>query len=252
MHNLLSYWNNAWAGAMTRGEESEEEDGTPFEEFGALRLPLKPGTLSGYVGVQRTTSKKRPWQATVKLPGRKRLNVGSFKEPHYAAVARAQALAAAPETLPSPRKQAPRNSGAWDCAALWSLSLSSTQSLTYSARLAVVSQAVDSRGPHAPHASRGQREPLAKVVGGRRDARRRSRARSERSLLSAVRSELLWRAERPAAAVGPAPTPGCGSFCTSHSDAAAALILTRSGARPRLRRARTRSSERLLCDSTCA
>ena len=32
---------------MTRGEESEEEDGTPFEEFGALRLPLKPGTLSG-------------------------------------------------------------------------------------------------------------------------------------------------------------------------------------------------------------
>ena len=228
MHNLLSYWNNAWAGAMTRGEESEGEDGTPFEEFGALRLPLKPGTLSGYVGVQRTTSKKRPWQATVKLPGRKRLNVGSFKEPHYAAVARAQALAAAPETLPSPRKQAPRNSGAWDCAALWSLSLSSTQSLTYSARLAVVSQAVDSRGPHAPHASRGQREPLAKVVGGRRDARRRSRARSERSLLSAVRSEL-WRAERPAAAVGPAPTPGCGSLWAGHSYASAAVTRTRSG-----------------------
>jgi hypothetical protein len=43
-------------------EESEGEDGTPFEEFGALRLPLKPGTLSGYVGVQRTNSKKRPWQ----------------------------------------------------------------------------------------------------------------------------------------------------------------------------------------------
>ena len=45
---------------MTRGEESEEEDASLFLEVGALRLPLKPGTASGYIGVQRSTSKKRP------------------------------------------------------------------------------------------------------------------------------------------------------------------------------------------------
>ena len=51
----------------------EEGDAGPFEEFGVLRLPLKPGTASGYVGVQRSGSKKRPWQATLKIPARKRL-----------------------------------------------------------------------------------------------------------------------------------------------------------------------------------
>ena len=72
-----------------RGEENEEDDAGPFEEVGVLRLPLKPGTASGYVGVQRSASKKRSWQATLTVAGRERLNVGSFKEPFDAAVARA-------------------------------------------------------------------------------------------------------------------------------------------------------------------
>ena len=37
------------------------------------------------MGVQRTASKKRPWQALLKVPGRKRLNVGSFREAEDAA-----------------------------------------------------------------------------------------------------------------------------------------------------------------------
>ena len=111
MHNLPSYWNNAWAGAMTRGEESEEEDASLFLEVGALRLPLKPGTASGYIGVQRSTSKKRPWQATLSVPGRGRLNVGQFKKPFDAALARAQEKLINGDSLSSPRKQAARRSG---------------------------------------------------------------------------------------------------------------------------------------------
>ena len=49
---------------MEEGEDAE--DGGPFEVFGVLRLPLKPGTTGGYVGVQKSASKKRPWQATLK------------------------------------------------------------------------------------------------------------------------------------------------------------------------------------------
>ena len=90
------------------GVESEEDDAGPFEEFGVLRLPLKPGTASGYVGV---TSKKRPWQATLTVRGRKRLNVGSFKKPFDATVARAQEKLSNGRTFASPRKQAARNLG---------------------------------------------------------------------------------------------------------------------------------------------
>ena len=68
-----------------------------------------------YVGVQRTKSKKRPWQATVSRPGKKRLGLGSFKKPVEAAVARAEAKASGVHLLPSPRKQAPRNSGSELC-----------------------------------------------------------------------------------------------------------------------------------------
>ena len=96
---------------MEGGEESEEDDSGPVQEVGVLRLPLKRGTASGYVGVQRSKSKKRPWQATLKVPGRKRLNVGSFKKPLDAAVARAQAKVSHAQFLSSPRKQAARNSG---------------------------------------------------------------------------------------------------------------------------------------------
>ena len=96
---------------MERGEENEEDDAGPFEEVGVLRLPLKPGTASGYVGVQRSASKKRPWQATLTVPGRGRLNVGQFQKPLDAAVARAQAKLTNGNFLLSPRKQAARNSG---------------------------------------------------------------------------------------------------------------------------------------------
>ena len=42
-----------------------EEEHEPCEWVGTLRIPLKPGTASGYVGVQRVKSKKRPWQAMI-------------------------------------------------------------------------------------------------------------------------------------------------------------------------------------------
>ena len=75
---------------MEEEESGGEEDAGPCEVFGVLRLPLKPGTASGYVGVQRIASKKRPWQATLKPPGRKRLNIGCFKTEQEAALARAR------------------------------------------------------------------------------------------------------------------------------------------------------------------
>ena len=37
--------------------QSEEEEEGLCEWFGVLRIPLKPGTASGYVGVQRNKSK---------------------------------------------------------------------------------------------------------------------------------------------------------------------------------------------------
>ena len=93
-------------------EESEDEDAGPCKHVEGLRLPLGPGSKSGFVGVQRTTSKTRPWQATLKVAGRKRLNVGSFRAAEDAALARARAKAARGDLLNSPRKQAARNSGA--------------------------------------------------------------------------------------------------------------------------------------------
>ena len=89
---------------------SDDEEG-PFEVFGVHRLKLAPSTRSGYVGVRPTKSKKPSWQAWVHIKGEKRRCLGSFKSPHFAAVQRAVALACGTELLPSPRKQAPRNSG---------------------------------------------------------------------------------------------------------------------------------------------
>ena len=97
-------------------ESDEEEEEGPCEWIGVLRLPLKAGSKSGYVGVQRVNSKKRPWQATITCPGKKRRTVGSFKKPEEAAAARAEAKASGANLLPSPRKQAPRNSGLERCA----------------------------------------------------------------------------------------------------------------------------------------
>ena len=96
--------------------ESEEEEDGPCEWVGVLRLPLKPGSASGYVGVQRSKSKKWPWQATICVPpGKQRACLGYFKRPVDAGVARAEAKASGVHLLPSPRKQAPRNSGSESC-----------------------------------------------------------------------------------------------------------------------------------------
>ena len=62
-------------------EEVEEEEGTEqFEVFGVHRLPLAPGTRSGYLGVRPTKSKKRPWQAWIHIKGDKRRCLGSFEK----------------------------------------------------------------------------------------------------------------------------------------------------------------------------
>lgn len=95
------------------GEEVEGEEGTEqVEVFGVHRLPLAPGTQSGYRGVRPNKSKKRPWQAWVHIKGEKRRCLGSFETEREAAVARAAAISCGVESLPSPRKQASRKSGA--------------------------------------------------------------------------------------------------------------------------------------------
>ena len=96
------------------GEDIEGTDYEgPIEVFGVHRLELAP--KSGYIGVRPCTSKKHPWQAWLSIKGEKRRNVGSFKKPRDAAVARAAAKASSGDLLPSPRKQAPRKKGAAAC-----------------------------------------------------------------------------------------------------------------------------------------
>ena len=75
---------------MEEGEEADDEG--PIEVFGVHRLELALGTKSGYIGVRPCKSKKNPWQAWLSLKGEKRRNVGSFKKPRDAAVARAACL----------------------------------------------------------------------------------------------------------------------------------------------------------------
>ena len=97
------------------GDEDAEAEGA-FEIFGVHRLPLAAGTKSGYVGVRFVVkSKKRPWQAWLHIKGERRRCLGSFRTPQEGAVARARAVACGAETLPSPRRQAARNSGVAEC-----------------------------------------------------------------------------------------------------------------------------------------
>ena len=209
---------------MEEGEESEEDSG-PFEEDGVLRLPLKPGTASGYVGVQRSTSKKRPWQATLQVAGRGRLNVGSFKQPRRAAVARAEAKLTNGDSLSSPRKQAARSSGVElrPAPPLSAFPFAECCSQC-SPRLALVfsSQTLDCRGPHTPHAARCERDPF--YMGKRREcaAECRGRVRCERSVHTTVCS-CAWRAACPAASARPAIASGCGSFWAGLASIAAEL-----------------------------
>ena len=98
------------AGAMQDDENEDDEQG-PIEVFGIHRLALKPGSISGYVGVRPNPSKKCPWQAWLVDRGQRK-TVGNFKTRQEAAVARAAAKAEGAHLLRGPRKQAPRNSGA--------------------------------------------------------------------------------------------------------------------------------------------
>ena len=92
-------------------EDEGEDDEGPIEVFGIHRLVLKPGSRRGYVGVRPNPSKKCPWQAWLQVKGQRK-TVGNFKTRQEAAVARAAAKASGFRRLRSPRKQAPRNSGA--------------------------------------------------------------------------------------------------------------------------------------------
>jgi hypothetical protein len=111
---IQTFYSYVRAGKANRssmeGSDDEETEG-PHEVFGVHLLKLAPGSRSGYIGVRPNKSKARPWQAWVHIKGEKRRCLGSFKSPHAAAVQRAVTLACGTDSLPSPRKQAPRNSG---------------------------------------------------------------------------------------------------------------------------------------------
>ena len=135
---------------MEEGEGSEPQ----YEVFGVHRLPLVSGTKSGYVGVRLSKSKKRPWQAWVHIKGEKRRCLGSFNDKRDAAVARAAAIACGVESLPSPRKQAARNSGAEPRVALAHCTPLLAQSLSCalaSTHIVISRQSIDKPRPHAPH-----------------------------------------------------------------------------------------------------
>ena len=193
-------------------EDDDEEEHGPCEWVGVLRIPLKPGTASGYLGVQRTKSKKRPWQATVSRPGKKRVGLGSFKRPVDAAVARAEAKVSGVHLVPSPRKQAPRNSGSESCPPPVTLNhpVISILMLSCSTHAALGSEAIE--GTHPAHAARHQRERINDGSARGSATERGSRARcNRRSLYSTMRS-MVWRAaDRPATSAGPFAS-GCGSI----------------------------------------
>jgi hypothetical protein len=134
-------------------EEGEESEGTEFEVFGVHRLPLAPGSQSGYLGVRPNKSKKRPWQAWIHIKGEKRRCLGSFAKKREAAVARAAAISCGVESLPSPRKQAARKSGAEPritlshCIPLNECS----HSVPLLTHVVISSQATDRPGPHTSH-----------------------------------------------------------------------------------------------------
>ena len=155
------------------GDEDSEEEAA-VEVFGVLRLQLAPKTKSGYVGVRLVVnSKKRPWQAWVHIKGEKRRCLGSFKKPQEAAVARARSLLCDPETLPSPRKQAARNSG----AAAYRPNARTFALLIHDPPLSVLrfrlphvrSQTICRHHARTLHtSSRGRREQVASIYAGKR------------------------------------------------------------------------------------
>ena len=102
-------------GRWHMGDEDAESEGA-VETFGALRLLLKSGTASGYVGVRRVKkSKKRPWQGWVHLKGEKSGAAWDRSEhrrkPQWPGRGRWPAVRRG-EFAESPRRQAARSSGA--------------------------------------------------------------------------------------------------------------------------------------------
>ena len=80
--------------------------------WGNLRL-RRGGGKSGYYGVTKVNSKKRPFQAWIKSATRKQQGLGSFATAQRAAIEVAKALAQQDgEDLDSPRKQKPRGARA--------------------------------------------------------------------------------------------------------------------------------------------
>ena len=78
------------------------------ELWGNLRL-RRSRSKSGYYGVTKVNSKKKPWQAWIKSATRKQQSLGTFKTAQLAAVEVAKALSQNEgEYLDSPRKQKAR------------------------------------------------------------------------------------------------------------------------------------------------
>uniref|UniRef100_A0A7S3AZE8 AP2/ERF domain-containing protein n=1 Tax=Haptolina ericina TaxID=156174 RepID=A0A7S3AZE8_9EUKA len=95
------------------GSEGELED----EIFGNLRLK-RSRSKSGYYGVTKVKSAKKPYQAWVKSAKRRQQGLGSFATAKEAAIRVATALAQAEgEDLESPRQQSRRGSVKAEAAA---------------------------------------------------------------------------------------------------------------------------------------
>ena len=214
------------------GDEDAEAEGE-VELFGVLRLPLATGTASGYVGVRHVKkSKKRPWQAWVHIKGERRRCLGSFRKPQEGAVARARALACGPEALPSPRKQAARNSGAALSPRPVSCVISSSSLIRASlvCMCCVCSQTIGRHSARARHAFRPQqRELISSAYGGSWKRARTKRCSRARCLC--IHSTLCVRcSDRPEVAARPASAAGSGSLRHGHAFQASAVMRARSGA----------------------
>ena len=156
--------------------------------------------------------------------------MGSFEQPQEAAVARARAMACGPETLPSPRKQAARNSGVAECrpgARLICFLMLHCLRLCASLRV-VCSQTIGRRCArvrrtrHA-HQPRQRERPLSIGWGWMRAAQRRGCARlCIRRIHSTVFS--VQCSDRSAASAWPASAPGYGSLWHGHACPAATVM----------------------------
>ena len=158
---------------MRRGSKVQGGGHTgPFQEFGVLRLPLKPGTTSGYVSVQHSQSQKRPGANDFDGYRPQRAQCGQLQESLGCRRCQGKGKWLQMAThSPDGRKQAVRKSGMelrrapTECL-LECLYLSLSQCCSHcSARFALDAcgsaiQTVNCRGPHIPHAAWRGRHPF--------------------------------------------------------------------------------------------